>query len=91
MEWIDYRREASFWPFFFVPPLLSVAWAYGGWIGLALVAAFATVVTACALLGAAFLMVGWVVGNAVLDVAVPAFQAMGKETHSGLGRSATVR
>lgn len=69
LDWIDYRRDASFWPFFVLPPMLSVTWAYGGWIGLGLVVAFALGVTLLVGLLTGLAALGWIVVNATLDVA----------------------
>ncbi len=91
LEWIDYRRDANFWPLFFVPPMLSVTWAYGGWIGLGIVVAFATFVafsvTTLAVLGISF----WIAGNALLDVVAFRLPVEGRSTYSATSRSATTR
>lgn len=91
LEWIDYRREANFWPFFGIPPLLAVAWAYGGWIGLGIVVAFALGVALFVTAAVVFAFVGWITANALLDVAVPMLTVKGRSTYSGASRAATLR
>ena len=67
-DWIDYRKDASFWFLFAVPPLLAIAWAYGGEIGLGIVligALLATaLVSALAVCGVAFWLVARVANDA---------------------------
>ena len=67
MEWIDYRRDVGLWPFLLVPPLLSVAWAYGGMIGLGIVVAFGAGMAVLALIIALCGVGLWIVGNAAVD------------------------
>ena len=64
LDWIDYRHEAGFWPLFAIPPILSVAWAYGGMIGLGVLIGTALLVSA--------LIVGLTVAGILVWIAVRA-------------------
>ncbi|GEM_PF-4602176 len=71
LDWVDYRPDADFRFLLVLPPMLSVAWAYGGFVGLGLLLAsalFATLVAAsCFAVGT----VAWIAANALLDVVPP--------------------
>ena len=71
MDWVDYRPDADFRFLLVLPPMLSVAWAYGGFVGLGVLLVFACSVT---LVAASFFAVGtvaWIAANALLDVVPP--------------------
>ena len=68
LAWVDHRRDANFWPFLALPPMLSVAWAYGGEIGLGILVAFALGTTLLVGLAAALGMIVWLLGGAIRDL-----------------------
>ena len=90
LEWVDYRRDANFWPLFALPPLLSVTWAYGGWIGLGIVVAFALGVALFATAAMLVATLTWVTLNAVLDVVVPTMTIVRQRVQPAKVRSATI-
>ena len=73
LDWIDYRPEANFWPLFAVPPMLSIAWAYGGTVGLGVMLVGVLLLT---LLVAFFTVIGvasWIALRSMTDVVVVRF------------------
>lgn len=67
LDWIDYRPDANFWPLFAVPPMLSIAWAYGGIIGLGVLLGAVLLLTVTLVLLAGVAVAGWIVLRATLD------------------------
>jgi hypothetical protein len=82
LDWIDYRPDANFWALFAVPPMLSVAWAYGGFIGLGVLLGAVLLLTAAFILFAGVALVGWIALHAAHDVALAWFASHGERAAS---------
>ena len=76
LDWVDYRRNANFWPFFALPPVLAATWAYVGPIGLGIVLGFALLATVLAAVATGLSVAAWVGAKTLLDVAAPALKAL---------------
>ena len=67
LDWIDYRPESNFWPLFALPPMLSVAWAYGGVIGLGVLLGSAVLLSAIVFCFTALGVLFWVMVRSATD------------------------
>ena len=68
LDWIDYRPDARFWTLFAIPPMLSVAWAYGGWIGFGVLLGSALLLTSIIVGLAGVGILAWITVKAIFDL-----------------------
>jgi hypothetical protein len=76
LDWVDFRRDPSFWPLLAVPGL-ALAGGFGiGWAG-TLVIFGGAVVVACAV-SVLFVMAGaaWIVANTLADLTLAGVRAL---------------